>query len=337
MSLPKEDPLMKEGHNFEDKFVTHLIHVPSCKEDLKIFANGSNSSAPLNDNENFRAMNTPVQTQSSPVKSAAMPVTSPDETLETSAVTSQDLQAHETRLPRPVPELQRFNTSSTTRASSNVCSPKAVPSGRSARPSRKEKQPSRLMKELAAFNEEPKHKVAMTEENLEISGVWDTRYSRRVMNHKDQSRLPSPPKNLNVNQIIKDQILPRNKIKDHNAFGGAGVPVTHALDDSDGSGKDAAELYKSSESLFEGSGDSVDHDAEGDSTYSTYKAVSTSKRQRASKKLTAGSKRKRVASRQQLSREHEEATKQVEVLYEQWTEKKGKTSLHNDDINRLMW
>lgn len=185
------------------------------------------------------------------------------------------------------------------------------------------KRSSRLMRELAAFNEEPKHKVAMTQENLEIAGVWQTRYSSKVMNHKDPSRPPSPPKNLNVHRMVKDQILPKNKVKDQNAFGGAGVPVTNALDDSAQGSEDIAEIYESSEDLFVGSNGSTDDEVQGDSTYNTHKASRASKLQRTPKKSRAKQPRKKAASREELWASHREESQSVQDLYGEWTKRKG--------------
>ncbi len=189
--------------------------------------------------------------------------------------------------------------------------------------SKKGKRPNRLMKELAAFNNDPKNKVAMTQENLEIAGVWHTRYSSKVMNHKDPSRLPSPPKNLNVKRMVKDQILPKNKVKDQNAFGGAGVPVTHALDGSAEGSEDIAEIYESSEGSSVGSNAFVDDEAKGDSTYNTHRASSAGKRQRTPKKSTAKQSRKKAASREEFLASHEEETKSAQDLYIEWAKRKG--------------
>lgn len=189
--------------------------------------------------------------------------------------------------------------------------------------SKKGKRPNRLMRELAAFNEEPKHKVAMTQENLEIAGVWQTRYSSKVINHKDPSRLPSPPKNLNVSRMVKDQILPKNKVKDQNAFGGAGVPVTHALDDSAEGSEDIADIYETSGDSFVGSDGSVDDEIEGDSSYLTHKASSTSKSRRKPKISRAKQPRKQAASREELLASHTEESQSAQDLYDEWTKKKG--------------
>lgn len=189
--------------------------------------------------------------------------------------------------------------------------------------SKKGKRPNRLMKELAAFNVDPKHKVAMTQENLEIAGVWHTRYSAKVMNHKDESRLPSPPKNLNVNRMVKDQILPKNKVKDQNAFGGAGVPVTRAMDDSAEGSEDIAEIYESSEASSFGSNGSVDDEVEGDSTYNTHRASNSSNRQRTPKNPKAKQLRKKAASTEELLASHREDSQSAHDLYDEWTKRKG--------------
>ena len=179
------------------------------------------------------------------------------------------------------------------------------------------------MKELTAFNKEPMQKVAMTQENLEIAGVWNTRYSSKVMNHKDQSTLPSPPKNLSVRRMIKEQVLPKNKVKDQNAFGGVGVPVTHPLEDSAEGSDDVAETPESSESSFVASIGSVADEVEGDSTYSTHKASSASNLQRMPKKSKSKQPRRKTASKEQLLISHEEESQRAQELYDAWRKNKS--------------
>lgn len=195
--------------------------------------------------------------------------------------------------------------------------------------SKQGKRPNRLMKELAAFNVEPKRKVAMTQENLEIPGVWTTRYSAKVMNHKDQSRLPSPPKNLNVGRMVKDQILPKNRLKDQNAFGGAGVPITHALSDSTKGSEDIVGISESSESSSVGSQWSVDDEVKGDSTYSTHKASRASNVQSTPKNSKAKQSRNKAAIREQLLVSHSAGSQIAQDLYHEWTKRKG-CSASND-------
>ena len=206
---------------------------------------------------------------------------------------------------------------------STKCFSPSPPPARSEAVVKRGNRPNRLMNELAPFNEDPKHKVAMTQENLEIAGVWHTRYSAKVMNHTDQSRLPSPPKNLNVNRMVKDQILPKNKVKDQNAFGGAGVSVTRALDDSAEGSEDVTEIYEGSASSFMGSDDSAVDEAEGDSTYNTHKASSVSRLQRTPKKSKLKKPGRRAASREELLASHKEESQSAQELYNEWTKRKG--------------
>lgn len=201
--------------------------------------------------------------------------------------------------------------------------------------SKQGKRPNRLMRELAAFNVEPKHKVAMTQDNLEIAGVWSTRYSTKVMNHKDQSRLPSPPKNLNVGRMVKDQVLPKNKLKDQNAFGRAGVPVTHALSDSTKGSEDILGLAESSESSSVGSQWSVDDEVKGDSTYSTHKASSASNIQHPPKNSKAKQSRNKAAIREQLLVSHNAGSQIAQDLYQEWTKKKS-CSAFNDTVGKKL-
>ncbi len=239
-------------------------------------------------------------------------------------ITSQSPQDQAALLARSVRELQDFNPPPTLPPGPIECSPGPVSLRRSRTSLKKKETPNRLMKELAPFNDDPKHKVVMTQENLEVAGVWQTRYTQKVLNHKDQSKLPSPPKNLSVKRMIKDQILPKNKAKDQNAFGGAGVPVTHGLDDSDEGNNDVAGSNGSIESSFEGSSESVDDEAEGDTTYTTHSANNSLKRQRTSKESEVNPTRKTAGSRERLSNSYNKESKKVEVLYDEWRSKKGK-------------
>ncbi|KAI9877174.1 MAG: hypothetical protein M1830_004632 [Pleopsidium flavum] len=241
---------------------------------------------------------------------------------QSAVVTSQSHQDQVGLVPRSIRELQDFNAPPTLPPVPNEGSSGLLPLRRPRPSGTKKETPNRLMKELAPFNEGPKHKVVMTQDNLEIPGVWQTRYAQKVLNHKDQSKLPSPPKNLSVKRMIKDQILPKNKIKDQNAFGGAGVPITHGLDHSDEGNSDAVGSKESNESSYEGSSESVDDEAEGDSTYATHSANNGLRRQRTTSKPEFNPTRKTAGSREQLSDSYNKELKKVEVLYVEWTRKK---------------
>lgn len=246
--------------------------------------------------------------------------------IESDLVMSESLSSGAKLVSRTVRELQDFNSAPKSQSPTVESSRRRPLSRRSETTLEEREKPNRLTKELASFNEEPPHEVAMTEDNLEIAGVWQTRYTQKVLNHKDRNRPPSPPKNLNVKRMIKDQVLPKNKIKDPNAFGGAGVPVTHALDDSEEGSKEATQRNESSEGYVEGSSESVNDEAEGDSTYRTHGGNTSVEKKRSSKQAGFNSARQKAGRKGQTVDSYTKDLKKAEVLYREWSDKKSKFS-----------
>lgn len=221
---------------------------------------------------------------------------------------------------RPASELQDHGTTQTISGDRNAQSRLETRSKRARAIPKRNSTANRLLKELASFNEEPKAKVAMTQDNIEIPGVWRTRYTQKILNHKDETRPPSPPKNLNIRQMINNQVLPKNRSKDHNTWAAAGVPVTFPLDDTTESSDHTQAV---SEVSLEGSSDSVD-EAGVDSTYKRKRRAASPSQRKSKKSRPAQPNRKAGPGKMDLVRTYKEEERKIDVLYEEWTAKKSK-------------